>query len=109
MKYIDILSSVPSFQKLVKQDLPLPISYKLMKLIRKINEELEFYKMKEGEINQKCRDQNLRDDERVAKIAELQSYEIDWDFEPMKLKLSDSILLSCSDIDALSQFIEFVE
>lgn len=93
MTYYALLNAVPSFQKLVHQDLPLQSAYKFSKIVRKINEELDFYKERAS----------------IDSTDELLEFEIDWNEEKIVIPVTTNIELSCSDVEALEPFVVFTE
>lgn len=104
MTYYTLVNAVPALQKLVRQDLPLPIAYKLMKTVRKVNEELEFLRMKQEGLRQKHEYQVPQ-----KELDELLSFEIEWVEPKIELPLDDGIRLSGADVEALREFITFKE
>lgn len=104
MTYYNLLSAVQGFQKLVGQDLPLRTGYKLSKMVRRVNEELDFYRQREAELRA-AHDGNIPQSE----YEELLNFEIDWNEDKIDIPLDSSIQLSCSDVDALESFINFTE
>lgn len=101
MKLIEIVDARDSLQKLVGQDLPLRLAYRLTRLTDAINFHLNFYgseRMKLGE---------NPDPER---LEELENMEItDLHHERLKLPIRDGLVLSASDVKMLEPFIEFYE
>ncbi len=104
MTYLDILDARRGFQKLVGCDLHLRTAYRLSKIVRKINEELDFFKAKEAELKAKHEYQVP-----VSEYNELLNLEIDWAEPKLTIPLDDHITLSVADIEALTPFIEFKE
>ena len=107
MNYQRFIATIPAFQKLVIQDLPLPVAYKLSKLVRKVNEELEFFQAENAKIRKKHEDPNspgIKEDTDA-----LLGLNVEWDVPPIEIKLDDNLRLSCSDIDALDGFVIFKE
>lgn len=104
MTYTIILNAVQGFQKLVRQDLPLRTGYKLSKMVRRVNEELDFFRQKEAELRA-AHDGNIPQSE----YDELLNFEIDWNEDRIDIPLDSSIQLSCADVDALEPFINFTE
>lgn len=107
MTFRRILGAVSGFQKLVMQDLPLPVAYKLSKMVKAVNEEMQFFSEKHGAIMKRHEDPHSPG---IAKeVEELLDLEIEWDHKPLRVEITDNLHLSCSDIDSLEGFIEFVE
>lgn len=104
MRIYDILNAIPAIQKLVREDLPLRTAYRLSKMVRKINEELDFFKAKEAELKAKHEYQVP-----AMEYNELLNLEIDWADPKLTIPLDDHISLSVADIEALTPFIEFEE
>lgn len=107
MTYLKILLAAPSLQKLVRQDMPLQVSYRLYKLIRHLNEEIEFFKEKDGELHAKYSDVDSK--EYIDEYNSLLNLETDWNEVPIELKTDLLVDLSVSDIDGLEPFVKFVE
>lgn len=104
MTLYNILAAKNGIQKLVGQDLPLKTAYRLSKMVRKVNEELNFFKAKEAELKAKHEYKVP-----VQEYNELLNLEIDWDEPKITIPLDDHISLSVADIEALTPFIEFKE
>ena len=104
MTYFQLLNAAPGFQKLVRNDLPLRTSYKLSKMVRRVNEELDFFRAKEAELKAKHEYKVP-----VKEYEELLNLEIDWNEERIEIPLDANIELSCADIEALEPFITFKE
>ena len=104
MRYIHLLNAISGFQKLIGQDLPLRTAYRLSKMVRKINEELDFFKAKEAELKAKHEYQVP-----ATEYNELLNLEIDWVEPKLTIPLDDHITLSVADIEALTPFVEFKE
>ena len=104
MRIYDIINAIPAIQKLVREDLPLRAAYRLSKMVRRVNEELDFFKAKEAELKAKHEYQVP-----VGEYNELLNLEIDWVEPKLTIPLDDHITLSVADIEALTPFIEFKE
>jgi len=104
MTYCNLLNSVPAFQKLIRQDLPLRTAYRLSKMVRKINEELSFFREREAELKAKYEFKIPANE-----YNELLNLELDWDEPKIEILLDENINLSVADIEALTPFIEFKE
>ena len=105
MKYKQFVGAVPTFQKLVSQDLPLSVAYRLHKMIRRINEELGFFNARREQIVTS----DAPEGEKSTQIAELLEFEAEWDPEPIRIPIDTGINLSCADLDALEGLVEFYE
>lgn len=104
MRAFNLVDAVPSFQKLIRRDLPLRTSYKLSKMVRRVNEELDFFRVKEAELKAK------HEYKVPAKeYEELLNLEIDWNEPKIEIPLDADINLSCADVEALEPFITFKE
>lgn len=93
MRLIDLVNARFSIQKLISQDLPLPVAYKLYKLIGIVNQHLEFYG---NEIAKPNCDKDALD-----------SMEIDLDIEKIAITITNDIKLSAMDVKCLEPFINF--
>lgn len=101
MKLIEIVNARTSLQKLIAQDLPLRLAYRLTKLTDAINFHLSFYGselMKLGE------------NPEPEKLRELDEMEItDIPQTKLSIPIRDGIVLSAADVKMLEPFIEFYE
>ena len=104
MTAINLVNAVSAFQKLIRQNLPLRTSYRLSKMVRRVNEELDFFRAKEAELK-------ARHEYKVpaAEYEELLNLEIDWNEDKIEIPLDADIELSCADVEALEPFITFKE
>lgn len=101
MKLIEIVNARESLQKLVGQDLPLRVAYRLVKVTDAINFHLSFYGAERAK---------LGENPDPAKLRELEEMEItDLHHEKLKLPIRDGLVLSASDVKMLEPFIEFYE
>lgn len=105
MTYGTLNASVPVLQKLVGQNLKLRQAYQLTKIVKKVNEELVFFRDKYTEIG----NSDASDEEKIKMINDLLNFEIDWTLEPVVLTLEDDISLSAADIDSSRGIIEISE
>ena len=104
MTYFQLLNAAHGFQKLVRENLPLRTSYRLSKVVRRVNEELDFFRAKEAELKAK------HEYKVPAKeYEELLNLEIDWNEDKIEIPLDTNIELSCADVEALEPFITFKE
>lgn len=104
MKAYNLVDAVQALNKLVREDLPLRTAYRLSKMVRRVNEELDFFKAKETELKAKHEYKVP-----VSEYNELLNLEIDWDEPKIEIPLDENISLSVADIEALTPFIEFKE
>ena len=101
MKLIDIVNSRDALQKLVAQDLPLRIAYRLVKLTDSINVQMTFYF---GELTK------LGDNPDPERIRELDEMEItDLKVDRLRIPITDDLKLSATDVHMLEPFITFYE
>lgn len=107
MIYRTIIAAVPAFQKLVVQDLPLPVAYKLSKIVKSVNDEIQFFTEQQAAIVKRHEDPHSP--KIVEEVEELLDLEIEWDKKPLRVEITEGLHLSCADVDALDGFIEFVE
>lgn len=113
-------SAVRAYHTIVKlsnEPLPLPVSYKLFKLKKKLSPHFEFQSEQEvaliEQLHAKYDDGGWvfeTDEDRdtfIAKIKEINEMDIEVDIDPEKLPLGENLMLSISDMEALADFIEF--
>ena len=101
MKLIDIVNARGSLQKLISQDLPLRLAYRLTRLTDAINFHLNFYgteRMKLGE---------NPDQEKLRELEEMEISDIPQ--TKLSLPIRDGLVLSATDVKMLEPFIEFYE
>lgn len=107
MTYEKLVGAIPAFQKLVMQELPLPTAYRLSKMVRKVNEELDFFRAESEKI--RAKHENPNSPEMNRELDALLQWDVEWTFLPLCIDLDDKLRLSCSDVNALDGFIEFVD
>lgn len=101
MKLIELVNARYALQKLVAQDLPIRLAYRLMTLTESCNRYLNFY----GQEVDK-----LGEDPDPQRLKELQDFEItDLNETKLRLPVMDGLMLSASDVKALEPLIEFFE
>lgn len=101
MKLIDIVNSRDALQKMVAQDLPLRLAYRLVKLTDKINLHISFYY---GEL------MKLGEDPDPERLQELDEMEItDLKQERLRIPIIEGLKLSATDVHMLEPFIDFYE
>lgn len=101
MKLIEIVNARTSLQKLIAQDLPLRLAYRLTKLTEAINFHLSFYgseRMKLGE---------NPDPEKLRELEEMEITDIPQ--TKLCIPIRDGLVLSAADVKMLEPFIEFYE
>lgn len=104
MTLYNILLARSGMQKLVGQNLPLKTAYRLSKIVRKVNEELDFFREKEAELK-------ARHEYKVPadEYEELLNLEIDWEEPKVEIPLDENVSLSAADVEALDEFVSFKE
>lgn len=111
MKLLTIMNAVGAFTKLANSDLSLPNAYKLQKLVAALQTEIDFFNEKKQKIYEKFAvDGGIPEDSvpvAQAELDELLSLEVQTEFAPLRLPLTEDIKISASDIGFLSPFIEF--
>lgn len=107
MTYRNFIAAVPAFQKLVMQELPLPVAYKLSKMVKAVNEEARFFGQRHSVIMKRHEDPHSPKIEE--EVEELLNLEIEWDKKPIRVEIDEKLKLSCADVDSLEGFIEFVD
>ncbi len=125
MKQSKIIRAYKTLNKLAEEKLPLPVSHKLWTLSRVLLPHWDFQMEKEAEVFQKY-GPKYNDDgsvdfgsEENAKafreeydklVSELSELDVDLgDFKKVVLHLDDKLDISIGDIEALSDFVDFVE
>lgn len=118
MKIRDLLAALPALQKLGGQDLPLRTLYKVSRVLKKLDENLDFYNKRREELVVKycvVRDgkYTARDEcaeEFNEKFTELLNLEVEVDEKlPVVLDPSENITLSYNNLTSLKHIIEFKE
>ena len=115
MKMRKITDAATALNKLSAMELPLKTAYKLSKLKNSFDKELSFFEEKRAAIvekyinkeNQTFTPENER--KAVSEITELLEFEVDAEFEPVRISETDDIKLSANDITALAGFVTFKE
>ena len=101
MKLMEIVNARHALQKLIAQDLPLRVAYRLMKLTDSCNFHLNFYG------NERMK---LGTDPDPARLAALNEMEVtDLKETQLRIPIADDLKLSAADIKALEPFIVFYE
>ncbi len=101
MKLIEIVNARHALQKLIAQDLPLRVAYRLMKMTDSCNFHLEFYGQQR---------MNLGEDPDPVRLQELDEMEVtDLKETQLRIPIADDLKLSAADIKALEPFIVFYE
>lgn len=101
MKLIEIVEAREPLQKLVEQELPLRVAYRLLKVTEEIKIHLHFYS---GELIK------LGEYPDPEKLKELKEMEItDLHHARLRVPIMDGIVLSVDEMKKLEPFIEFYE
>lgn len=77
MKIINLVNAVPAINKLLDISLPRRQLYDLSKKIKRINEELEFYRGEFGKLCKKYEGKYTSDPEYIREVTELNEFEVD--------------------------------
>lgn len=125
MKQKQIIMACKVLNKLYEKDLSLSVSYKLFRLRNMLRDQWEFQQEKESALFEKYNptvgldgvlDFGSKEQEESFRhefndlMKEMAEMDVDiGDFNKITLHLDDNLDLSMSDIDALSDFIDFVE
>lgn len=96
MKLIELVQASPALQKLIRQDLPLPTAYAVMKMVDKYNVDLSFYGM-----------ELVKADGDQEKISALQEMDVQTDLERIRIRMDENIVLSPTDVKYLQPIIDF--
>ena len=104
MTYRTLITAVPALQKLVSQNAPIRVAYRLSKIVRRVNEELDFFKTRKAEL-EASHEYAVPPDE----YDRLLDFEIDWEEPRVEIPLDANLELSCADVDALEPFISLKE
>lgn len=114
-KYVNAYKVIRKYES---EKMPLDISYGLFKVKKILQDQWDFEVAKEQEIfdrynpviddNGNFRFESAEDQTNFAKeISDLLSMEVDEDFDKVKINFDNKIEMSLSDIEALSDFVEF--
>jgi hypothetical protein len=115
MKMYELLAALPALQKVGGQDLPLKTLYKVSRVLKKLDENLNFFNSRrEALIVEYCtiRDGNPvpKDEYRKeynTKFAELLNLDVELDqVEPVVIPMSENLVLSYNDLVALEAFVQ---
>jgi len=125
MKQSKIIRAYKTLNKIAQDKLPLPVSHKLWTLTRVLQPHWDFQTEKEAEVFQKYDPKYNEDgsmdfgtEERAKEcrkeyeqvVKEIADLDVDLgDFKKIILHLDDNLNISIGDIDALSDFVDFVE
>lgn len=120
MKQSKITQACKVLNSLSEQRLPLPISYKIMKLRKALQTAWEFQIQEEQRIFSLFPPESIEDNHYKFKTPEdaqgfkdafdeLAEMENDIEFTPLNLPLMNEMSLSAKDIEALQDFVFFTE
>jgi len=113
MKLRTIIDAVGAFAKLANSDMSLRSAYRLQKLTASIQNEADFFNAKRQKIIEKYAVDDVIPDDKLAEaqveLDKLLDVEVQADFVPLKLPLSENINISVNDIVALAAFVIFEE
>ena len=113
LKLGDVRNSLDSLKKLLGTDLPVKVSYKLSKIVKKVNSEIKELEDKRIELIKQygeLKDEKIevKPENLVLFMSELQTLldlEIDLDIQPIKLDELGDIKFSAVDLADLEKFI----
>lgn len=114
MKFYQLVDAEPTLRKISAQNLPVKVLYSVYCLIRKLNENLEFYYTERNEICRKYAEE--KDGRFVPKpehkgefekqMLELLNLEVETgDIKPVRIPADNTLRLSCDDLAAIEEFI----
>jgi hypothetical protein len=113
VKLIDIYSSVGSLNKLIDEPLPAKISFKLMKLLNQLNQEVKLIedqrtkliKKFAGEEGNTVKDENK--DQFIKELTEILEESVDISWEPVSIDALGDIKMSVLELSKVQYL--FVE
>lgn len=120
MKQVQVINAIKALNTLSEQPLPLPISYKLFKLRKwlqpawdfQIEQEKEIFKLyppekiENGMFKFKSPEDAQGFKDKMAELGELQA---EITYEPINISMSEDIMLTPANIEALQDFVFFTE
>ena len=118
MKLGKIINALPALQKLAGEDLTVRTLYKINKLMRRLDKEIDFFNSERNKaIEELCeKDEGnkfrIPEENREAlnkRLHELSDLGIEPDIEPVRLTDNENIRLSYNDLKALEGIIELSE
>lgn len=101
MELIKIVNARHALQKLVAQDLPLRLAYRLMKLTDACNFHLQFYGDERAKLGPNP------DPERLRELNEMEITDLKQ--EQLQIPIMDGLKLSATDVKTLEPFVTFFE
>lgn len=112
-----VIKAYKAIEALSNQPLPLPVSYKLFKLKKKLAPHFEFQETQELSLFDQYRPtfengelifaSNEDRDQFIEKMKEVGSLEVEVDMEPEQMQMDENMKISISTIEALAEFITF--
>lgn len=116
MKMIDLVNASPALRKLATQDLSVRVAYEISRVIKKLDEHLNFHDQRFSELLTKYCEQkdehwypkSKEDGERFqSERAELLDLTIDLgEFKKVTIPADEKIAISAVDVMSLENFIE---
>lgn len=107
VKLSDIYNSIESLNKLMQVELPITVSYKLVKLLKKLNEEIGLIEQSRIKLVKKYspdgKDENVavpedKRDEFFKEFAELLTTEVTLNFEPISVSSLPNLNMSVNEL-----------
>jgi hypothetical protein len=103
VKLIDIYSSVSSLNKLMEQPLSAKISFKLMKLLNAINDEVKLIEEQRMKLVKKYAEDGItvsdsKRDEFLKEFSEFLNEEVDMAWEPISIETLGDLQLSVAEL-----------
>lgn len=117
IKIREIVTAIPSLQKVWDADLAMKTHYWVKRMFDKINAELKHFNDSNDKIRQKYRNENITDkvviaeknlDQYNKEYNDLLDVEIEIDFVKPLISDNENIKLSMTDINMLEKFIDFI-
>lgn len=114
MKLYQLVNAEPTLRKISAQNLPVKVLYSVYCVIRKLNENLEFYYTERNEICRKYAEEKdgkfvpkpEHKEEFEKQMLELLNLEVEaGDIKPVRIPADDKLRLSCDDLAAIEEFI----
>lgn len=116
MKMLELVNAAPALRKLAMQEIPVKTAYEIARVVRRLDEHLEFHDQKFNEMLQKyC---ELKDDKwfpktpednasLTAERAELLELDVDLgEFKKAVVAADNKLSISAADLITLENFIE---
>lgn len=116
MKMLELVNAAPALRKLAMQEIPVKTAYEIARVVRRLDEHLEFHDQKFNEMLQKyC---ELKDDKWFPKTpednesltverAELLELDVDLgEFKKAVVAADNKLSISAADLITLENFIE---